>query len=149
MRARGFTLIELLITVAIVALLASVAVPFAEMTVQRGKEADLRRTLREVREAIDAYKRASDDGAIEKTLNKSGYPPTLQALVEGAVDKRDPKGARLYFLRRIPVDPITGEQWGLRSYASPADRPQAGEDVYDVYSQSEQAGLNGIPYREW
>jgi general secretion pathway protein G len=149
MRARGFTLIELLITVAIVALLASVAVPFAEMTVQRGKEADLRRTLREVREAIDAYKRASDDGAIEKTLNKSGYPPTLQALVEGAVDKRDPKGARMYFLRRIPVDPMTGEAWGLRSYASPADRPSAGEDVYDVYSLSEHTGLNGIPYREW
>ena len=149
MRARGFTLIELLITVAIVALLASVAVPFAEMTVQRGKEADLRRTLREVREAIDAYKRASDDGAIEKTLNKSGYPPTLQALVEGAVDKRDPKGARMYFLRRIPVDPMTGEAWGLRSYASPADRPAAGEDVYDVYSRSEHTGLNGIPYREW
>jgi general secretion pathway protein G len=149
MRARGFTLIELLITVAIVALLASVAVPFAEMTVQRGKEADLRRTLREVREAIDAYKRASDDGAIEKTLNKSGYPPTLQALVEGAVDKRDPKGARMYFLRRIPVDPMTGEAWGLRSYASPADRPSAGEDVYDVYSRSEHTGLNGIPYREW
>ena len=146
---KGFTLIELLITVAIVALLASVAVPLAETTVQRGKEADLRRSLREVREAIDAWKRATDDGAIEKPVNKSGYPPTLQALVEGAVDKRDPKGARLYFLRRIPADPISGEQWGLRSYASPADRPQAGEDVYDVYSKSEQTGLNGIPYREW
>jgi general secretion pathway protein G len=146
---KGFTLIELLITVAIVALLASVAVPLAETTVQRGKEADLRRSLREVREAIDAWKRATDDGAIEKPVNKSGYPPTLQALVEGAVDKRDPKGARLYFLRRIPADPISGEQWGLRSYASPADRPQAGDDVYDVYSKSEQTGLNGIPYREW
>ncbi len=146
---KGFTLIELLITVAIVALLASVAVPLAETTVQRGKEADLRRSLREVREAIDAWKRATDDGAIEKPVNKSGYPPTLQALVEGAVDKRDPKGARLYFLRRIPADPISGEHWGLRSYASPADRPQAGDDVYDVYSKSEQTGLNGIPYREW
>jgi general secretion pathway protein G len=146
---KGFTLIELLITVAIVALLASVAVPLAETTVQRGKEADLRRSLREVREAIDAWKRASDDGAIEKAVNKSGYPPTLQALVEGAVDKRDPKGGRLYFLRRIPVDPISGEEWGLRSYASPADRPQAGNDVYDVYSKSGQTGLNGIAYREW
>jgi general secretion pathway protein G len=146
---KGFTLIELLITVAIVALLASVAVPLAETTVQRGKEADLRRSLREVREAIDAWKRAADDGAIEKAVNKSGYPPTLQALVEGAVDKRDPKGGRLYFLRRVPVDPISGEEWGLRSYASPADRPQAGNDVYDVYSKSGQTGLNGIAYREW
>ena len=146
---KGFTLIELLITVAIVALLASVAVPLAETTVQRGKEADLRRSLREVREAIDAWKRASDDGAIEKAVNKSGYPPTLQALVEGAVDKRDPKGGRLSFLRRIPVDQISGEEWGLRSYASPADRPQAGNDVYDVYSKSGQTGLNGIAYREW
>jgi general secretion pathway protein G len=146
---KGFTLIELLITVAIVALLASVAVPLAETTVQRGKEAELRRSLREVREAIDAWKRAADDGAIEKPVNKSGYPPTLQALVEGAVDKRDPKGGRLYFLRRIPADPVSGEEWGLRSYASPADRPTAGQDVYDVYSKSEQTGLNGIAYREW
>jgi len=146
---KGFTLIELLITVAIVALLASVAVPLAETTVQRGKEADLRRSLREVREAIDAWKRASDDGAIEKAVNKSGYPPTLQALVDGAVDKRDPKGGRLYFLRRIPADPVSGEEWGLRSYASPADRPTAGQDVYDVYSKSGQTGLNGIAYREW
>ena len=146
---KGFTLIELLITVAIVALLASVAVPLAETTVQRGKEAELRRSLREVREAIDAYKRATDEGAIEKALNKSGYPPTLQALVDGAVDKRDPKGGRLYFLRRIPADPVSGEEWGLRSYASPADRPTAGQDVYDVYAKSGQTGLNGIAYREW
>lgn len=146
---KGFTLIELLITVAIVALLASVAVPLAEVTVQRGKEADLRRSLREVREAIDAYKRAVDDGAIEKSLNKSAYPPTLATLVEGALDKRDPKGARLYFLRRIPLDPISGDEWGLRSYASPPDAPQKGQDVYDIYSRSEQPGLNGIRYREW
>jgi general secretion pathway protein G len=148
-RMKGFTLIELMITVAIIGLLASVAVPLAEVTWQRGKEAELRRSLREVREAIDAYKRATDEGAIEKALNKSGYPPTLQALVEGAVDKRDAKGGRLYFLRRIPADPMTGEEWGLRSYASPADRPSAGEDVYDVYSRSEYTGLNGVPYKEW
>jgi general secretion pathway protein G len=146
---KGFTLIELLITVAIVALLASVAVPLAEVTVQRGKEADLRRSLREVREAIDAYKRAVDDGAIDKPLNKSPYPPTLATLVEGAVDKRDPKAARIYFLRRIPPDPMSGEEWGLRSYASPPDAPQKGQDVYDIYSRSEQVGLNGIRYRDW
>ena len=149
MKSRGFTLIELMITVAIIGLLASVALPLAEVTVQRGKEAELRRSLREVREAIDAWKRAVNEGAIEKKLDKSGYPPSLEALVEGAVDKRDPKGGRLYFLRRVPADPMGGGEWGLRAYASPADAPQKGEDVYDVYSRSEALGLNGIPYREW
>lgn len=146
---KGFTLIELLITVAIVGLLASVALPLAEVAVQRGKEADLRTSLREVREAIDAYKRAVDDGAIDKGADKSGYPPSLAALVEGAVDKRDPKGGRLYFLRRVPADPISGAEWGLRSYESPADAPQPGKDVFDIYSRSPGTGLNGIPYREW
>jgi general secretion pathway protein G len=146
---KGFTLIELLITVAILGLLASVALPLAELSVQRGKEQELRRSLREMREAIDAYKRAADDGVIEKPADKSGYPPTLAALVEGAVDKRDPRGARVYFLRRVPPDPVSGEPWGLRSYASPPDTPQSGQDVFDVHSKSTQVGLNGIPYREW
>jgi general secretion pathway protein G len=146
---KGFTLIELLITVAILGLLASVALPLAEVTVQRGKEQELRRSLREIREALDAYKRASDDGVIEKGVGKSGYPPTLAALAEGAVDKRDPRGTRIYFLRRVPADAVSGEPWGLRSYASPADAPQSGDDVFDVYSKSAQPGLNGIPYREW
>ncbi len=146
---KGFTLIELMITVAIIGLLASVALPMAEVAVQRGKEAELRRSLRELREAIDAYKRASDDGAIEKPLGKSGYPPTLAVLVEGTADRKDPNGRRLYFLRRVPPDPMGGGQWGLRSHASPADAPREGEDVFDVYSRSEQVGLNGVPYREW
>ena len=149
MSARGFTLIELLITVAILALLASVALPLAEVTLQRGKEQELRRSLREIRDAIDTYKRAADEGAIDKPLDKSGYPASLAALVEGAVDKRDPKGARIFFLRRVPPDPISGEPWALRSYASPADAPKDGEDVFDVYSKSDAAGLNGVPYREW
>jgi len=148
-RMKGFTLLELLITVAILGLLASVALPLAEVTVQRGKEQELRRSLREIREAIDAYKRASDEGVIEKALNKTGYPPTLAALVEGAADKKDPKGGRIYFLRRVPPDPMGGEAWGLRSYASPADAPRGGDDVFDVHSTSTGMGLNGIPYKEW
>ena len=146
---KGFTLIELLITVAILGLLASVALPLAEVTAQRAKEQELRRSLREIRDAIDAYKRASDDGVIEKPLNKSGYPPTLATLVEGARDRKDPAGARICFLRRIPPDPVSGEPWGLRSYKSPADAPQSGDDVFDVHSKSTETGLNGIAYKEW
>ena len=145
----GFTIIELVITVAILGLLASVALPLAEVTLQRNKEQELRRSLREIREAIDAYKRATDEGAIDKPLDKTGYPPTLAVLVEGAVDKRDPKGKRIYFLRRVPADPVSGEPWGLRSYASPPDAPKDGDDVFDVYSKSADTGLNGVPYKEW
>ena len=148
-RMKGFTLIELLITVAILALLASAALPLAELTVQRGKERELRISLREIREAIDAYKRATEEGAIEKPADKTGYPPTLAVLAEGAVDKRDPKGKRIYFLRRVPADPVSGEAWGLRSYASPPDAPKDGDDVFDVYSTSDASGLNGVPYRQW
>ena len=146
---KGFTLIEMLIVVAIVALLASVAVPLAELGWQRGKEQDLRHALREIRTAIDAYKRAADDGVIEKKADSSGYPETLAMLVEGVPQKNKPEEPKVYFLRRIPKDPLTGEDWGLRSYASPADSPQAGKDVYDVYSKSDDVGLNKLPYREW
>ena len=146
---KGFTLIEMLIVVAIVALLASVAVPLAELGWQRGKEQDLRHALREIRTAIDAYKRAADDGVIEKKADSSGYPETLAMLVEGVPQKNRPEEPKVYFLRRIPKDPLTGEDWGLRSYASPADSPQAGKDVYDVYSKSDDVGLNKLPYREW
>ena len=147
---KGFTLIELLVTVAIVALLASIALPLAETTVQRSREAELRRSLREMREAIDAYKRAGDEGRIEKKADRSGFPPTLQALVDGAADITDPKREKkVYFLRKVPRDPVSGEDWGLRSYASAADAPRAGEDVFDVFSVSRSAGLNGIPYKEW
>jgi general secretion pathway protein G len=153
---RGFTLIELVITVAIVAVLASVALPLNELVVQRAKEQDLRRALRDVREAIDAYKQASDEGRIQKKVGESGYPRELAELVAGVEDQKDPKKRRIYFLRRLPRDPFAGdadtapvETWGLRSYASPPDDPKEGEDVYDVFSRSQRSGLNGRPYREW
>jgi general secretion pathway protein G len=149
MKSRGFTLIELLITVTIVALLASVALPLAELSSQRGREQDLRHALREVREAIDAYKRASDEGVIERPADRSGYPPALAALFEGVPDKRQPDGPKVYFLRRLPRDPMGGEDWGLRSYASSPSEPQAGKDVFDVYSSSAAVGLNGIAYKNW
>jgi general secretion pathway protein G len=148
-RNRGFTLIELVVTCAIVALLASVALPLAEVNWQRSKEQDLRQALRELRTAIDAYKRAFDEGRIAREIDKTGYPPTLEALVQGATDATNPKGAKLYFLRRIPVDPISGQEWGLRSYESSYEDPKPGKDVYDVFSQSEAVGLNGVKYREW
>lgn len=154
-RARGFSLIEVVITVAIVALLASIAAPLTETVVRRGKEQDLKRALYQLRDAIDAYKVAADAGHIEKNADSTGYPASLEVLVEGVRDLRSVKGARLYFLRRIPRDPFAdprlepAQSWGLRSYESPPDDPEEGDDVFDVYSRAEGIGLNGIPYREW
>ena len=148
-KAKGFTLVELLVVVAIVALLASIAAPLAEMSWQRGKEQELRHALRQIREAIDAYKRASDEGKIERKADASGYPPNLAVLVDGVEGKSDPEKSKIFFLRRVPRDPMAGEDWGLRSYASPANDPQPGKDVYDVYSRSDEIGLNRVPYREW
>ena len=148
-RKTGFTLIELLITVTIVALLASIALPLAEVAAQRGKEQDLRRSLREIRGAIDAYKRASDEGVIERPADASGYPPSLAALTEGVPDKRKPDAPKVYFLRKVPADPFAPEGWGVRSYASTHAAPQEGKDVFDVYSKAPGSGLNGTPYRDW
>ena len=148
-KTHGFTLVELLITAAIVSVLASIALPLAEVTMQRHREQDLRRSLREIREAIDAYKHAADDGIIERKADQSGYPPSLQALVDGAPDKRSPDAPKVFFLRRVPKDPFNPEKWGLRSYASTAADPREGDDVYDVYSLAEGTGMNGVPYREW
>lgn len=154
--AGGFTIIELLVTIVIVSILASIALPMTELAVRRSKEQDLRRSLREIREALDAYKTATDEGKIQKKANESGYPNTLLSMVNGVPDAKNPSGAKLYFLRRIPRDPFfvdasvpAEKTWGKRSYASSPDEPKEGNDVYDVYSLSTDTGLNGIPYREW
>ena len=156
MNIRGFTLIELLITVAIVGLLASIALPMTELAVQRGKEQELRVALREIRTGIDAYKKAWDEGHIQKSLDDSGYPKKLDVLVEGIEDFKNPKRTKMYFLRRVPRDPMQrdtstepAETWGKRAYKSPPNEPAEGDDVYDVYSLSKGVGLNGVAYREW
>jgi general secretion pathway protein G len=155
-RSAGFTFIELVITVAIVAILASAALPFAELAVRRQKEYELRAALREIRGGIDSYKRAYDEGRIAKRANESGYPRTLQMLVEGVEDTKSAKKTPIHFLRRLPRDPFVTEPglaaadtWGRRSYLSPPNAPQEGDDVFDVYSLSPAVGLNGVPYREW
>jgi general secretion pathway protein G len=152
----GFTLIELLVTVVIVGLLASVVAPMAELAIQRSKEKELRENLREIRAALDAYKQMYDDSRLGVDKMASGYPPTLQTLVDGVIDVRSPlKDRRIYFLRRLPRDPFAENgvpaeaSWGKRSYSSPPDMPAEGEDVFDIYSLSKQTGLNGIAYREW
>ena len=154
--AQGFTLIELVITVAIVALLASVALPVSELAVQRTKEQELRRTLRQIRDAIDMHKQASDEGRIRKSIGDSGYPKKLEDLAEGVDDQKSPKKEKIYFLRRVPRDPFNADPtlsaaatWGKRSYASPPDDPKEGDDVFDVFSLAQGKGINGQPYRDW
>jgi len=153
----GFTLIELVVTVAIVALLSTVAFPLAEVVVKRSKEQELRLALREIRSALDAYMQAVEDGRIEHSMELSAYPESLNVLVEGVPDASSPdRKTRIYFLRSIPRDPLFAdptrpaeETWGKRSYESSHDAPEEGEDVYDVYSLAPGTGLNGIPYRYW
>jgi general secretion pathway protein G len=162
---RGFTLIELLVTLVIIALLSTAAAPMMQLTAQRAKEQELKRALWELRDAIDAYKQAVDDGKIISSPDKSGYPPSLQVLVRGVNNLKDPAGRKIYFLRRIPRDPfstdasVPNEQtWQQRSYASSFETDAQGtssfsdinrEDVYDVRSRSQVVGLNGRPYSEW
>ncbi len=155
-RHAGFTLIELVITVAIVGLLASAAFPLASMAIQREKESELRAALRDIRSAIDAYKDAAEQGRIEVQADKTGYPADLKLLYQGVEDANSPEKAMIYFMRRLPRDPFfpdgaaaPEDTWGLRSYASPPDNPQAGDDVFDVYSLAKGKGLNGVPYHDW
>ena len=146
----GFTLAELVMVCAILGILAGLILPVAKFTVKRGKEASLRLSLREMRNAIDEYKRFSDSGLLVVELGTDGYPSDLEMLVEG-VDLVGQVRSRAKFLRRIPIDPMTGEaDWGKRSYQDDFDSDNwGGESLYDVYSLSEGVGLDGVPYSEW
>lgn len=155
-RLAGFTFIELLVTLAIIAVLASIAFPVVELKKQRERERELRTALIEIRTALNAFKRAGDEGRILRRAGESGFPKTLQDLVDGVEDIKDPARRKLYFLRRIPRDPMFPDQtapghitWGKRSYGSPPDKPIEGADVFDVFSRNPEIGLNGVPYREW
>lgn len=154
--ARGFTFIELLVVTALVAILASAVMPLAHVAIQRGKEVELHRSLRDIRTAIDHYKDAVDAGQIPATsvrAGSEGYPPDLHTLVNG-VETTAANGngtTMLKFLRRVPTDPITGTaDWGLRAYEDkPDSKSWGGQDVYDVYSKSEGTALDGTKYADW
>jgi general secretion pathway protein G len=141
--------------VAIVAILATGALPLTQIVMQREKERELRTALRQIREAIDAYKKAADEGRIKRNADASGYPPDLDVLVAGVNDAKLPVKKPIYFLRRLPRDPFAEEglqasqTWGKRAYDSPPDDPREGQDVFDIYSLNEGRGLNGIEYRKW
>ena len=152
----GFSFVELLASVAIIGVLASVAVPFVETVVRREKERDLRIALRDIRQAIDAYKLAASIGKIVLKPEQSGYPPSLLELVSGVNDISRVGAPKMYFLRKIPRDPFHPDQslpaletWKIRSFQSPPDHPAKGDDVFDIYSSSQRLGSNTIRYSEW
>ncbi len=146
-RKNGFTMAELIVAMTILMILTAVAMPVVRVTIQRGKERELRRDLWEMRDAIDRYKDAADRGAFQVKLDSQGYPPDLETLVKGV----DSNGKKLRFLRRIPVDPMTGkDEWGLRSMQDDPDSDSwGGQSVFDVYTKSEGTGLDGTKYKTW
>ena len=146
-RERGFTLLELIVATGILVILTSMAIPLARVTIKREKEKELRRDLWEMRDAIDRYKDAADRGAFRTKVDSQNYPPDLETLVKG----EDVQGKKLRFLRKIPIDPMTGNtDWGLRSMQ---DDPQSdswgGQNVFDVFSKSLGEGLDGTKYKDW
>lgn len=155
--SKGFTLLELIITITILSVLTSVTVPLVRNTVKRERESELRLALRQLRQAIDAYKRFADQGngaliPIEwKT--ESRYPKDLNILVEGFIPANTvgTSGNRVRFLRRLPIDPMTGKaEWGMKSYKDEPDATSwGGEDVFDVYTMSDGVALNGTKYKDW
>jgi general secretion pathway protein G len=146
-REAGLTLIELIVTVAILGLLASAAVPLARWNVKRVKERELHSDLWEMRRAIDAYKDAAEKGGIQTKVDSDNYPPDLDTLVKGV----EVKGKKVRFLRRVPIDPMTNKpDWGLRSEQDDPDSDSfGGQNVFDVYSKSQGTALNGTKYAEW
>jgi general secretion pathway protein G len=156
LRARegGFTFVELLVVTALVGILAMAIMPLAKVTMQRQKEIELRRALRELRTAIDHYKDAADQGKIPATsirAGSDGYPPDLETLVVGVRSGEGATEKKLKFLRRIPLDPMThSAEWGLRAYEDrPDSKSWGGQDVYDIYSKSEGVALDGTKYMDW
>ncbi|HZQ92976.1 MAG TPA: type II secretion system protein [Terriglobales bacterium] len=144
---RGLTLVELIVAITILAVLTSAAIPIVRIQIVREKERELRRDLWEMRDAIDRYKDAADRGAFQTKLGSEGYPPDLETLVNGV----DVQGKKLRFLRRIPVDPMTGKnEWGLRSMQDdPESDSWGGQNVFDVHSKAEGTALDGTKYKEW
>jgi general secretion pathway protein G len=152
--ADGYSFIELLVVVTILFVLAGAAMPLAQLASQRQREGDLRRSLREMRTAIDKFKDSVDQGLIpstEITPGSEGYPATLQTLVDGVAAANDASGKKIKFLRRIPIDPMSGTtEWGLRAYQDKPDTTSwGGQNVFDVYTKAEGTGLDGTKYRDW
>lgn len=145
-RQRGFTLIELIVATAILAILVGMAIPVAQNAVAREREHELRYDLWMIRDAIDRYKDAADRGAFQIKVDSQGYPPDLDTLVKGV----DVAGKKLKFLRKIPVDPMTHDEWGLRSMQDDKDSTSwGGQNIFDVYTKSDRTALDGTKYKDW